>query len=187
MTCSHCGAPLRLDAGKDFLACDFCGSIFVPNPNAASVRELHESSDKPRARCGNLLMHAAVEGRRILFCDQCGGMLIPMGAFAALIQDLRSRRDVAAATILPFDPKDLDRKTNCPQCGRTMDTHLYGGGGNVVMSDCEHCEMNWLDPGTLERIVRAPDRQYIPSESAPKASPVPKLAHSWWPFARRQH
>jgi Zn-finger nucleic acid-binding protein len=41
-----------------------------------------------------------------------------------------------------------------------MDTHLYGGGGNVVIDDCERCGLNWLDHGELDRIVRAPDREY---------------------------
>jgi Zn-finger nucleic acid-binding protein len=41
-----------------------------------------------------------------------------------------------------------------------MDTHLYGGGGNVILDDCENCGLNWLDYGELDRIVRAPDREY---------------------------
>ncbi len=171
MTCSHCGAPLRLEPGHDFFACDYCGSQLVPALNAAGVRVLDEPSGMECPRCFTPLVHAAVEGRRIFFCKQCGGMFLPMGAFANLIQDLRSRRDVTCSTIPPFDPKDLDRKTACPQCTRRMDTHLYGGGGSVVMSDCEHCQMNWLDSGALERIVRAPDRHYvteIPQPAAPQ-------------------
>jgi Zn-finger nucleic acid-binding protein len=42
-----------------------------------------------------------------------------------------------------------------------MDTHLYGGGGNVIIDDCENCDLNWLDYGELDRIVRAPDREYV--------------------------
>jgi Zn-finger nucleic acid-binding protein len=41
-----------------------------------------------------------------------------------------------------------------------METHPYGGGGNVIIEDCERCELNWLDHGELERIVQAPDREY---------------------------
>jgi Zn-finger nucleic acid-binding protein len=47
-----------------------------------------------------------------------------------------------------------------PQCGEEMDKHPYGGGGNVIIEDCERCSLNWLDYGELERIVQAPDREY---------------------------
>ena len=151
---------MRLDAGKDYLACDFCGSVHVPNPTADGVRMLGELSAVQCPRCIAPLMQAAVGGQRILYCERCHGMLIRMEAFATLVQDLRSHREMAAATVLPFDPKDLDQRTNCPSCGQQMDTHLYGGGGNVVISDCEHCEVNWLECGELGRIVRAPDQQY---------------------------
>jgi Zn-finger nucleic acid-binding protein len=42
-----------------------------------------------------------------------------------------------------------------------MDTHPYGGPGNVIMDTCEHCSLNWLDYGELQRIVRAPDERYV--------------------------
>jgi Zn-finger nucleic acid-binding protein len=38
-----------------------------------------------------------------------------------------------------------------------METHFYTGGGNVVIDDCERCELNWLDAGELVTIARAPD------------------------------
>jgi Zn-finger nucleic acid-binding protein len=41
-----------------------------------------------------------------------------------------------------------------------MDTHYYGGPGNVVIDDCSRCFLNWLDHGELMRIVEAPDRTY---------------------------
>ena len=60
----------------------------------------------------------------------------------------------------PPDPKDLQRRINCPQCGKVMDTHPYGGPGNVIIDDCERCAVNWLDYGELQRIVRAPEHHY---------------------------
>jgi Zn-finger nucleic acid-binding protein len=121
---------------------------------------LGESSAVLCPRCIAPLVPAAVGGQRIFYCERCRGMLVPMGAFATLVQDLRSHRDMSGATVLPFDATDLDRRTRCPKCGQQMDTHVYGAGGNVAISDCEHCEVNWLECGVLERIVRAPDRQY---------------------------
>jgi Zn-finger nucleic acid-binding protein len=49
---------------------------------------------------------------------------------------------------------------NCPQCSRPMNTHLYGGPGNIIIDNCEPCSLNWLDDGELQRIVGAPDRQF---------------------------
>jgi len=34
--------------------------------------------------------------------------------------------------------------------------HFYGGPGNIVLDTCEACQVNWLDPGELQRIARAP-------------------------------
>ena len=50
-----------------------------------------------------------------------------------------------------------DSKIDCPQCHRRMDTHLYGGPGNVVIDSCEECSLIWLDRGELMHIVHAPD------------------------------
>ena len=33
MMCPGCGAPMSLDAGKDFLACRYCGTTHFPDPN----------------------------------------------------------------------------------------------------------------------------------------------------------
>ena len=36
-----------------------------------------------------------------------------------------------------------------------MDTHPYGGPGNIVIDNCAGCELNWLDYGELQRVGRA--------------------------------
>lgn len=155
---------MRLDADKDYLVCDYCGNIHVPEANEDGVRVLDETSaadgNVECPLCAVPLFHAAVDGERILFCRRCHGMLIPMDIFAPLVEDLRSRRAARAELLRPLDSKGLDRHILCPHCRREMDTHVYGGGGNVVISDCERCEVNWLDHGELDRIVRAPDRQF---------------------------
>jgi Zn-finger nucleic acid-binding protein len=38
-----------------------------------------------------------------------------------------------------------------------MDAHFYAGSGKVIISDCEHCNLNWLDHGKLQRIAHADD------------------------------
>ena len=83
-----------------------------------------------------------------------------MEVFLGIIKDLRSRRETSVDAARQPDWHDLDRRINCPQCHQTMDTHPYGGGGNVIIDDCENCSLNWLDYGELDKIVRAPDHDY---------------------------
>ena len=39
-----------------------------------------------------------------------------------------------------------------------MSTHPYFGPGNVVIDNCEACELVWLDFGELKQIVDAPGK-----------------------------
>lgn len=155
---------MRLDADKDYLVCDYCGNIHVAEVNEEGVRLLDETAptegNAECPLCAVPLANAAIHGQRILYCRRCHGMIIPMDIFAPLVEDLRSRREAAAEIVRPLDSKGLDRRILCPHCRQEMDTHAYGGGGNVVINDCERCEVNWLDHGELDRIVRAPDRQF---------------------------
>jgi hypothetical protein len=83
-------------------------------------------------------------------------MLIPMQAFQALVEQLRTERS-GAAPQPTADASDLRRKIDCPQCHHRMDTHFYAGPGNVVIDSCENCCLIWLDSGELMHIVHAPD------------------------------
>jgi Zn-finger nucleic acid-binding protein len=160
VTCPSCGAAMRLEADKEYLVCDYCSGIHYPELNAEGIRVLGEPSPLSCPVCAIPLVHAAAGGQRLLYCTRCHGTLISMGIFMAVVQDMRSRRETAAATTQPLNCKDLDRRINCPKCDRTMETHPYGGGGSVIIDDCENCGLNWLDYGELDRIVRAPDREY---------------------------
>ena len=151
---------MRLEPSRDYLSCDYCGNVHVPEPNEDGVRELDEDSASDCPVCAIPLVHAAIDGQRIFYCRHCRGMLVPMDIFVPLVEDLRSRRDASTEIVYPFDSSELKRRIQCPQCGVAMDTHVYGGGGNVVISVCEHCESNWLDHGELDRIVRASDPHY---------------------------
>jgi Zn-finger nucleic acid-binding protein len=151
---------MRLEEDKDSFNCDHCKSIYFPEKNEEGVRVLGEPDTLSCPLCAASLVHAALGGCRIVYCTRCRGMLIKMGVFVELIQDLRTRREGVAATHAP-DPKDLRRRIMCPQCHQPMDTHFYGGPGNVIIDACERCDLNWLDAGELRRIVLAPGRTFV--------------------------
>jgi Zn-finger nucleic acid-binding protein len=148
---------MHVEADREYLKCEYCGTMHFPDANAEGVRVLEEPSDRSCPVCAIPLIHAAVGGQRILYCTKCHGMLIPMDNFMEILLDLRSHRQATAGVVNPPDWKDLNRRINCPQCGNPMDTHPYGGGGNVILDDCERCSLNWLDYGELDRIVQVPD------------------------------
>lgn len=151
---------MRLKADQECLVCDYCGNIHYPEPNAEGIRVFDEPALLACPVCKIPLVHASTGGQRILYCNRCHGMLIGMDVFMAIVMDLRSRHWTAAEAARQPDWQDMNRRIQCPQCGGDMETHPYGGGGNVIIDDCENCSLNWLDYGELDRIVRAPDREY---------------------------
>ncbi len=159
MNCPSCGAPLRLEGDQEGLCCDYCKSIYYPEKNDEGVRVLGEAAEEACPVCAIPLMQAIVAHERIRYCTRCRGMLIPMEKFIPLVDELKSGMP---ACVVPHatDRRELDRHLDCPQCHQRMDTHYYGGPGNVVIDDCSRCFLNWLDHGELARIAQAPDRRY---------------------------
>ena len=151
---------MRLDPDKEYLACAYCGNVHVPDVNTEGIRVLDEPADLACPVCSIPLVHAAAASQRILYCNRCRGMLIGMNVFMTVVHDLRSRRQSAAEGLRPPHGNELDRQLQCPKCHESMDTHIYGGAGNVVIDTCEDCEVNWLDFGELDRIVRSHDREF---------------------------
>src|ERR1035438_1491372 len=160
MTCPGCGAPMKLEAGKDFLACEYCGTTHFPDPNPDGVRVLDVPSKQQCPRCSVALVEASVVNERLLYCKNCHGLLIDMEVFMAVIEERRSHVSSSEYAAKQPDWSGLDQRTNCPACGRQMETHPYMGPGNVIIDTCESCSLNWLDYGELQRIVRAPDATY---------------------------
>jgi Zn-finger nucleic acid-binding protein len=159
MNCPSCGAPLSLEGDQESLTCDYCKSIYLPEPDDEGVRLLGEADGASCPICAVPLMHATLARQRIRICPHCRGMLIPMDNFVALIQELKAIHPSGSVPHAP-DRRELDRRIECPECHQHMDTHYYGGPGNVVIDDCSRCLLNWLDHGELMRIVIAPDRTY---------------------------
>ena len=81
---------MRLNADEDYLKCDYCKSIFFPSKDDEGVSVLAVASDEECPICAVPLMHAALAKIRMRYCTRCRGMLIPMGVFMALVEELRS-------------------------------------------------------------------------------------------------
>jgi Zn-finger nucleic acid-binding protein len=151
---------MRLEPDQECLVCDYCRTVHFPEVNAEGVRVLAEPSELHCPLCTTPLVHAALARQRMLYCSQCRGMLIEMNTFVTIVHNLRARHEVSSEAAQQPDWMEMERRIKCPKCGQEMETHPYGGGGNVIIEDCEHCELNWLDYGELDRIVQAPDCEY---------------------------
>ena len=80
-----------------------------PDPNADGVRVLGVPASIFCPLCAISLTHASVARERIFYCERCRGMLIAMGLFIEIVDDLRSRREISVQASHPADWRDLDR------------------------------------------------------------------------------
>jgi Zn-finger nucleic acid-binding protein len=156
---------MSLKADMTSFRCDYCQRIFLPEVNTDDgVRVLGEPSGQNCPICNTDLVHGTLNNIRVCYCTKCHGMLVPMGALSALVDAVQGQQ--RGGTIQPpADAEDLQRKMNCPACRRRMDTHFYGGPGNVVIDSCENCCLTWLDGGELKRIATAPEEQFATTET----------------------
>jgi len=162
MNCRNCGAPMRPVADRDYLVCPYCESFYFPAPlpdSADRVVPLSERTDVTCPACQLPLMHGAVEQVRVLFCEQCRGVLADSDAFAAIVQQRRANYKGAPRKARPIDPAELERHLDCPLCQRPMEVHPYYGPGNVVIDSCSRCHLVWLDHGEIAAIEQAPGRR----------------------------
>lgn len=151
---------MRLDEERACLVCDYCGAVNVPQPNADGVGIVGEGSGEKCPVCGESLKLGLVGAQRVLTCENCHGVRIPLGSFLPLIEALRAAGGAFIAQPPPLDQKAWDRHLRCPECGDELDTHPYGGPGNVMIDVCERCSAVWLDQGELYRIAHSPDHVY---------------------------
>jgi Zn-finger nucleic acid-binding protein len=150
---------MGLEADHDHFHCDYCGNLYFPRPDEEGVAVLREAHAECPV-CQVALFDAALRGERLLYCTRCRGMLISMDDFPRMLARLRAAGTGASAAIQPPGWDGLKRRLQCPRCRQLMDTHLYGGPGNVILDSCEKCAFNWLDHGELARIALAPDSHY---------------------------
>jgi Zn-finger nucleic acid-binding protein len=111
--------------------------------------------------CQALLSDGTIQGKAVLYCTKCRGLLISIDRFLPLVEFLRALSQPTGSDVQPRDNSDADRKLECPMCGNTMIGHPYGGPGNVNIDTCEACSVIWLDRSELQRIVMAPDHHPV--------------------------
>ena len=162
LNCPSCGAPIALKPDTEGFKCEYCHAVFHPGAEDDGVLVSSEPDPAGLACpiCSLPLVKASIAKIPILFCNQCQGILMPMPAVEAAIDELRgdSRRP---AVQIPPDRGDLKRTVRCPKCNRRMDTHFYSGPGNVIVDACDTCLLIWFDRGELTRIARAPDENTV--------------------------
>jgi Zn-finger nucleic acid-binding protein len=107
--------------------------------------------------CQSMLSDGTIQGKSVLYCTKCGGLLVSIDNFLPLVEFLRALRRPTEASLQPRDNSDADRGFACPKCGKTMTGHPYGGPGNVNIDTCEPCSVIWLDRNELQRIALTPD------------------------------
>ena len=155
-TCTSCGAPLTPVAGKDYFICHYCGAFYFPQASRDGVKILGEPASRICPVCKIPLVTAAIEEIHVQACARCRGVMVNQDQLAFIINTLRLNSN-KMENILPLDRADLNQVRVCQTCGRTMDTHAYEGGGNIVIDVCARCGIIWFDYGEIKRIISSPD------------------------------
>ena len=158
MNCSNCGAPMKLAHDRHYYHCEYCTSIYFPEESRDGIRALEEYSEVNCPVCRVSLLHAWIDKTAVLYCGRCRGILLDQNVFLATLRYLRARSTEPPERPRPINPQELAREILCPSCGRKMDTHPYCGPGNIVVDNCPHCTLIWLDTSEIGRVVRAPGR-----------------------------
>jgi Zn-finger nucleic acid-binding protein len=154
MNCRNCGAAMQPVAGAAYFRCQYCGTFEFPTTTDDRVATRNELTDFPCPVCHKPLGAATVEGYAVCFCGTCHGVLATNVEFSNILGKLRAEYADRPGAPRGLDPVELRRRVGCPKCKKGMDTHPYGGGGNVVIDTCPRCHLIWLDAGEMETIAR---------------------------------
>lgn len=156
MNCGNCGAPMAFVWDRDHFFCEYCKtSVFLPGA-PSDIRVVDEKSGITCALCDADMKVASLMRERVLQCGSCRGLLIEQERFLKLIDGLRATATGPPAIPRSMDREELRRKIRCPRCRGAMNTHPYGGPGNIVVDNCERCHLIWLDYGELKSVIDAP-------------------------------
>jgi Zn-finger nucleic acid-binding protein len=76
--------------------------------------------------CQALLSDGTTQGKSVLYCTKCRGLLVSIDKFLPLVEFLRALRRPTGSDIQPRDNSDADRGFACPKCSKTMTAqHRY--------------------------------------------------------------
>ena len=153
MNCVNCGGPMTADTASGVLVCTHCGSV-EQQPAIIGHIDIVGTSETACPICAVALARGRLDGRSLLLCQRCQGMLIAMADFVSVIEAARAH-ERQRGIVSPREQHPGERELKCPSCAKPMLNHVYGGPGNLMIDSCEQCQVNWLDPGELRRIARA--------------------------------
>ncbi len=148
--------------GRGYFVCQYCTTFQFPQSAGASpdgVQLLGEDSDLSCPVCRVRLVGGSIDGLRVLYCEDCRGVLASNDTFAEIVRTRRARFDDEPDKPRRIDPVELQRQVRCPGCDGVMDVHPYYGPGSVVVDTCAACSLIWLDHGEIATIERAPGRR----------------------------
>jgi Zn-finger nucleic acid-binding protein len=174
MNCKQCGAPLKVEEGRDFFHCGYCGSYDFPDPNLDGVTLLGQASPFACPVCSKTLVTAVVRGVPIHSCPNCRGNLVSQSKMLPILRQAQALDATLDQLHYPQPPAEHSRTLVCPSCQKKMAVYPYGGPGNVIIQGCETCRLIWLDFGELGRIVRSfvQTYQHPPDEMGAKRKTV---------------
>ena len=161
MNCRNCGALMRFIWDRDYFLCDYCKTYDFPEEGRDSFKIVDERSGLHCPACSAELQVASLLKMRVLHCANCRGFLMKQDRFRILVSNLRAGTADPPVVPDPVDKKDLLRQVQCPHCRHVMDTHVYGGPGNVIVDNCPRCMVIWLDYGEMKKIRDAPGRDRL--------------------------
>ena len=139
--------------------CDHCGTFsFIDTAeDPDGIQLLAPAGDALRCpACAMGMSTALLDGRQVMYCGACRGVLLPRQHFAHAVHERRAWAAGPAADPSPIEPRELERGVFCPRCAARMRTHAYLGPGSVVIDTCDVCDLVWLDVGELKQIADAP-------------------------------
>lgn len=154
MNCRNCGAAMVPVSDRAYFHCLHCRSFEFPTTNEDGIVAIGELTELPCPICNSHLTSATIEGYSISFCNTCRGFLTTNAEFSEILFRRRSQVANQPDVSRTFDPAELKRRIACPKCRKKMDTHPYGGGGNVVIDTCARCQLIWFDARELEVLAR---------------------------------
>jgi Zn-finger nucleic acid-binding protein len=184
MNCPSCGAAMEPVGGRAYFRCNYCGTFEFPETDETGVTDLGEASQFACPVCTQSLNKASVHGHTVFFCGTCRGFLTTNANFTAMLACRREEAKESSRVIRPFGKDELRRRIKCPGCQKKMDTHPYGGGGNVVVDTCYRCHWIWFDAGEFDAIAnhRTQSTTMSPSHTmlVPQYSGPPREPESGW-------